>query len=498
MHQRRRWTAVPVVVALLAVSTVTQVGIATAGSGSAPELRLIRSTPRIVARRSPSGRVFLDPKVFLTATGADFEIEVSRPDYDTPVSAVQRLPGGSTVTLPADVLEAWLGFTRFYRVTVSDQEGDVRFDRLLPFCPNTWQKVRVGPDGPSQPIFPDYCSWNPFSLGMVYGIEQDWAASLSSDWYRGISMRLPKGRYAVDVSIDGRFSDMFDVEPSNASASLSLVVKERHRHHHHVPAQRSRPGLGTRRPTPGVPADRAPDPSTLPDLVPLPSWGIGVRRTRGGEFLSFGANIWIKGNGPMVVEGFRREGEPVMDAFQFFYRDGAPVGRAPVGELAFDPRHGHEHWHFKQFAGYQLLAADRKTVVVSTKESFCLVPTDAIDLTLPEAEWRPGQVGLFSACGGRDDLWIREVLPVGWGDTYYQYLPGQSFDVTDLPNGTYFIKVIANPGGRLYEAARGNNASLRKVILRGKPGHRRVEVPPWHGIDTEGSIAFRALRRVRG
>ncbi|MGH2539818.1 MAG: lysyl oxidase family protein, partial [Actinomycetota bacterium] len=104
----------------------------------------------------------------------------------------------------------------------------------------------------------------------------------------------------------------------------------------------------------------------------------------------------------------------------------------------------------------------------------------------------------FSACGGREDLWIREVLPVGWGDTYYQYLPGQSFDITDLPNGTYFIKVIANPGGHLYEAARGNNASLRKVILRGRPGHRRVEVPPWHGIDTEGPIAFRALRELRG
>jgi Lysyl oxidase len=368
----------------------------------------------------------------------------------------------------------------------------------LSFCPNTWQKVRVGPDGPSQPVFPDYCSWNPFTLGMVYGVERDWAASLSGDSYRGVSLNVPKGRYAVDVSIGGRYTDMFDVEPANGSVSLSLVVKER-RVHHHGSAGRTLPsGRGPRPAAPRVPTQRAPDPSTLPDLVPLPSWGIGVHRTRRGEFLAFGANIWIKGNGPMVVEGYRREGEPVMDAFQFFYRDGEPVGRAPVGQLAFDARHGHRHWHFKQFAGYQLLAADRETVVVSTKESFCLVPTDAIDLGLPHAEWRPGQVGLYSACGERDDLWIREVLPVGWGDTYYQYLPGQSFDITDLPNGTYFIKVIANPGRRLYEAAPGNNASLRKVIVRGKPGHRRVEVPPWHGIDTEGAVALRALRQLTG
>lgn len=31
-----------------------------------------------------------------------------------------------------------------------------------------------------------------------------------------------------------------------------------------------------------------------------------------------------------------------------------------------------------------------------------------------------------------------------------------------------------------------NNARLRKVILSGKPGHRKVEVPPWPGIDSEG------------
>jgi Lysyl oxidase len=126
--------------------------------------------------------------------------------------------------------------------------------------------------------------------------------------------------------------------------------------------------------------------------------------------------------------------------------------------------------------------------VKSSKEAFCLVPTDAIDLTLPAAELQPGNVGLWTSCGGRSDLWIREVLPVGWGDTYYQYVPGQSFDITDVPNGTYFVKIVANPGRQLEELSYGNNVRLRKVILRGRPGHRRVEVPPWHGIDTEGWV----------
>lgn len=246
-------------------------------------------------------------------------------------------------------------------------------------------------------------------------------------------------------------------------------------------------------PTPGVPIDRAPDPAGMPDLRPLPSWGISTRHTRSGDFLSFGANVWVAGNGPLVVEGFRREGEDVMDAYQFFYEGDEPVGRAPVGEMEFDHRTGHEHWHFKQFAGYQLLAEDKETVVVSTKEAFCLVPTDAIDLTLPAANLRPDWVGLFTSCGGRGALWVREVLPVGWGDTYYQYLPGQSFDITDVPNGTYFVKIVANPGRQLHELTYSNNVRVRKVILRGKPGHRRVEVPPWHGIDTEGWAARHGL-----
>ncbi len=177
----------------------------------------------------------------------------------------------------------------------------------------------------------------------------------------------------------------------------------------------------------------------------------------------------------------------MMDAFQYFYDGDTQVGRAPVGSFEYDSRHGHTHWHFRQFATYELLAADKTTAVVSQKEAFCLAPTDPIDLTLPGATYRPYPLGLDTACGGPDALWIREVLPLGWGDTYYQGLPGQAFDVTDLPNGTYYIKVQANPGGRLYEQHRGNNVRLREVRLRGRVGDRRIIVPAWHGIDTEGT-----------
>ena len=78
---------------------------------------------------------------------------------------------------------------------------------------------------------------------------------------------------------------------------------------------------------------------------------------------------------------------------------------------------------------------------------------------------------------------MREVLDVGSGDTYTQYRPGQSFDITDLPNGTYHIQVIANPANRLQETDLKNNVSLRKVVLGGTPGARTVSVPPVDLID---------------
>jgi hypothetical protein len=67
---------------------------------------------------------------------------------------------------------------------------------------------------------------------------------------------------------------------------------------------------------------------------------------------------------------------------------------------------------------------------------------------------------------------------VGNGDTYLQSKPGQAFDITDLPNGTYYIQVVTNPVGDLYETDRANNESLRKVTLIGSPGARFAIVPP--------------------
>ena len=72
------------------------------------------------------------------------------------------------------------------------------------------------------------------------------------------------------------------------------------------------------------------------------------------------------------------------------------------------------------------------------------------------------------------------------GRHLFPVVAGQSFDITRLPNGTYYIEVVANPERVLHETDTSNDVSLRKVILGGKAGHRTVRVPAYDGIDPEG------------
>ncbi|MGW6462074.1 lysyl oxidase family protein, partial [Streptomyces sp. NPDC055078] len=220
-----------------------------------------------------------------------------------------------------------------------------------------------------------------------------------------------------------------------------------------------------------------------PDLRSLPAFDIrigdGEADVPGKDFLTFSANVWNAGPGKLVVDGFRSPGKEVMDAYQYFYdTKGKQVGFTPSGTMEWDPRAGHEHWHFTDFASYRLLKADKKVAVRSGKEAFCLANTDAVDYTVKNANWHPNNTDLRTACGQRNSISVREALDVGSGDTYSQYLPGQSFDITDLPNGTYYIDVLANPEKRLKETSLTNNSALRKVVLGGTTGARTVTVPP--------------------
>lgn len=466
---------------------------AAAGSGGTPRIRLVPTQDVVTVLKYGRGPVQLDLGVYLAALDAPFEIRVRRPDYDHPVHAAQilRTPGGAVVVrLPDDVMDGGMGLQRFFDVQIEDRAGTLLRSGSFTFCPNGYDQQRVSDTGPVLPRYPEFCWWHPFALGTVWGVDEGWAVQATS-YDRPIAFRLREGRYVARISIAARYAELFGVAPEDAAAEVRFRVVRSNDCFDCVyrPRTANAGGEHGRRRLTAAPASVAPNPDTLPDLVALPSFGISVGSRRHRDVLSFGAHVWNRGPSPLVVEGFRRPGESIMDAYQYFTRHDRVVGRASVGAFEFDTRRGHQHWHFEQFARYRLLDATGLEVVRSRKQSFCLAPTDPIDLTVRGATWRPGQLG-FSACGGPTALWIRETLPVGWGDTYYQGVPGQWFDITGLPNGTYLIEVAANPLGLLYDRDPSNDTETREIVLGGQPGARTVTVPPWHGIDSEGGLFF--------
>lgn len=520
-------------------------GAAQAGTAVQPKLKLIAATNSVTLDRwevEPGvNGVYLDLGTYVTVDGAPLELKVTRKSYKDPVVAQQIIRNGTstqTKTLPAGLVKDFSGLPGFLEVSIKNAAGAEVSKSLGTFCPNN-ASGRLRPDAPATSHYPESCSTNPFTLGSVWGVEKGWAANSSTvDYDRPVD--LPAGEYTAKVSVAKKYRDLFGIPddrptvkvtvrentdgggvgvasgslarhagghdmhsahhdgPRGADAptppALSHALEDRGTAHHlgdgrgHTDGSRIAPAL---KPAAQRPVGRAGAPANVPkpDLRSLPAWGIAITDGEDGDapgkdYLAFSANVWNAGPAPLVVDGFRSPGKDLMDAYQYFYdAAGKQVGYTPTGTMEWDPRQGHEHWHFTDFASYRLLSADQTKEVRSGKEAFCLANTDAIDYTVKNANWHPYNTDLSTACGQQNSISVREVLDVGSGDTYTQTRPGQSFDITGLPNGTYYIQVIANPAKRLQETDLNNNVALRKVVLGGTQGARTVTVPPYDLIN---------------
>jgi hypothetical protein len=434
-------------------------------------------------------RVYLNLGVWAAAVGGDFRLEVSRPDYESPVGVVQTDVDGVVIQeLPADLLDGWRGLRDFIGVTFR-KASTRRFvaGGKFTLCPNSYDRQRADDSGPDVPTYPDSCgnSYFPFLKGTVWGIDEGWAVDALGgsefDDYFMPSLRVPEGRYRVVVRIDRRYVQLLGIAPGDARVVLDVTVRDADDRFPFRTPQREGASLT---PEAAVPTVTDPDPSTLPDLAALPLWSMGVVHRRRGDFLGFAASPWNAGPAPLVVEGFRRPGEDVMDAYQYFYdQDENVVGRAPVGTLEFHRGGGHNHWHFLQLVEFTLLDSTHTRVVLSKKQSFCIAPTDAVDLSVEGADYVPWSLRLSSRCGSSGSIWVREALAAGWADTYYQYVSGQAFNITNLPNGWYYVRLEMNPLGNLYDSSPGNEIADRMIRLGGRRGSRTLLVMPWNGIE---------------
>ena len=491
-----RWAAIAAA-GLTAAAVCGPVAAAGAAPATGPRVKLIVAQNNVTVPRYRH-QVYLDPGIWVASLGSAFQLDVQRPDYSTPLTVTQIVhpPGGGTqqIAWPSSVVgKVPSGLRDFVTMTVRNSSGKVVASSRLEFCPDSYNPERASTDSPATSPYPQECVGDPFPKSLVWGVARGWAVDPSQQTFQ--PMRLALGRYTVTETITPTYAQLLNISPADASASVKVKVVKgsgccgvsagaAHR-------PRSRPQSRPLRSAPAVANLASPPASALPDLVPLPSWGISVahiKKTKtqpASDQLNFGATVWV-GNAPLDVEGFRSNGSPTMKAYQYFWQNGHIIGRLRAGTMGFDSKKGHNHWHFEQFAQYQLLNSAKKPAVRSHKVGFCIAPTDPVDLAEPNAVWQPSFLGFGGQCGSTTALWVQEMMPVGWGDTYFQSVAGQSFNITGVPNGTYYIQVTANPLKVLHENDTSNDVSLRQVILGGKPGHRTVRVPAVNGIDPEG------------
>ncbi len=463
-----------------------------ATADATPSLRLLSSDSSIEAF-TYNGRAYIDPPIFVASTGGTFRLDASRPDYG-PWQLDQIGPDHTVLrSLPSDLFAPDRGLRHLFTVVVKDDGGSV-FRRLRSdLCPGESVFERINDDGPRDPTFPAIgCSLVfPFVRGLVYGIDDGWGLDPGLNF----DLKASPGTYTVTIRFTRSYRRALAIAPDDASTRIEVVVQSEKHGGERPPIDRPNPdpnpnpkrGANQTRAARSVPIVTDPDPAYLPDLAALPAWDLATETDGHHDRLTFAATVWNSGTTDLIVEGYRRSDSEVMDAFQYFLdQDGEVTGRAPVGELRYHHANNHDHWHFQQFANYSLLAADQSTVVVSKKQSFCIYPTDIVDLTIPGASFDdPGYLGgggLASSCGAPDSVWIREVLVSGWGDTYVQSIAGQAFDISALPNGTYYVAVTVNPTGRLYDRTTESDQELRQIELGGVPGHRTVTAAPWNGI----------------
>ena len=206
-----------------------------------------------------------------------------------------------------------------------------------------------------------------------------------------------------------------------------------------------------------------------PDLQTLPPSDVRVQRDRvtGTRELRFSNTVANLGQGRLEVMPVNYASTGVTEAYQRVYTHDVSgawsiLDTVHAGTFEFHTSHG--HWHFQGFALYELrgVAADGsigdQVVASSEKISFCMMDTTRVSSAIQHSSNKT-----YSTCT-RDEA---QGISVGWADTYSWRLAGQSLDITNVPNGVYWLVSTADPDSRLLETDDSNNRGAVQVSIKG-------------------------------
>ena len=103
----------------------------------------------------------------------------------------------------------------------------------------------------------------------------------------------------------------------------------------------------------------------------------------------------------------------------------------------------HNHFHFRNYATYEIFPLGSNRPIQAKKRGFCMV-----DVTSWQSEGTPPKSWVYRSCG-TTTRHGNQGISTGWADTYFKWLGGQYFLLDDpeepIRSGEYFIRITVNP-----------------------------------------------------
>jgi hypothetical protein len=192
-----------------------------------------------------------------------------------------------------------------------------------------------------------------------------------------------------------------------------------------------------------------------PNLVATPASSLSVVQASGVINLRFSTLSWNSGTGPLELRaGAIDLDQLTQKVYQRVNRSDGTYYDNFAGDFVWHPEHA--HFHFEDYALYRLVpvnapgASERQ----SAKTTFCVMDTTKI------ANFPGPASAVYATCGA--DI---QGMSIGWGDTYGWQLFGQSFDVTNSPDGDYDLIIVIDPKLRILESNESDNSACVRIRL---------------------------------
>jgi lysyl oxidase len=225
---------------------------------------------------------------------------------------------------------------------------------------------------------------------------------------------------------------------------------------------------------PPLPEPRQP---ILPNLSmpPLTEFYAGTGESTEHPYLYFTATIQNRGRGPFAVHAVRTGSRGAWRVSQRFREEDGSTSEhvVPDAQLVWGG-HGHNHWHVRLGASYELLSPAGNVVREYSKVGFCFF--DQLPVAPPPVFAVRSPVFPKTTCSGFERNSVDMGLSPGWRDPYQWTLPDQRLDLTGLPDGVYRLVARADPDDWFRESDEQDNSTWAELRLTTSVTPARVRV----------------------